>query len=164
MSYSRNIIFSLPCIIVLFAYFLLLQPHSLTGTFAETDGTAQYTFSTSIATNSTSSNLKSWCFEENRNDCYDMSNNASTYVGIALGAASGGVISWWIYNRQNKTSRKQDDILRSIEEIEKKNTKILMHLEAYAKHHDLVLDKMILLNENVQTLNQKTQNILEEQK
>ena len=28
--------------------------------------------------------------------------------GIVIGAVIGGIISWWIYNRQNKTSEKQD--------------------------------------------------------
>jgi Na+/glutamate symporter len=93
-----------------------------------------------------------------------MSNAASAYLGIIAGAAVGGVITWWIYNLQNKTSRKQDHILNHIEEIEQKNRKILIHLEAYAKHQDLVLNKIFLLNENIQALNQKMQNMAEEPK
>jgi hypothetical protein len=93
-----------------------------------------------------------------------MSNAASAYLGIIAGAAVGGVITWWIYNLQNKTSRKQDHILHHIEEIEQKNRKILIHLEAYAKHQDLVLNKIFLLNENIQALNQKMQNMAEKPK
>jgi hypothetical protein len=85
----------------------------------------------------------------------DMSNTSSTYLGLAAGAAIGGVISWWVYNRQNKTSRVQDCILHQIEEIERKNGEILTHLESYIKHHDLVLNKILLLDENIQALNRK---------
>jgi hypothetical protein len=84
-----------------------------------------------------------------------MSNASSTYIGLAAGAAIGGVISWWIYNRQNKTSRVQDRILHQIEEIERKNGEILIHLESYAKHHDLVLNKILLLDESIRALNKK---------
>ena len=38
-------------------------------------------------------------------DCFsagDLSNIASTYIGIIIGALIGGFISWLIYNRQNK--------------------------------------------------------------
>jgi hypothetical protein len=92
-----------------------------------------------------SSGLNSWvCFTEfGSTDCRDMSNASSTYIGLAAGAAIGGVISWWIYNRQNKISRVQDRILHQIQEIERKNGEILIHLESYAKHHDLVLNKKI---------------------
>ena len=72
-----------------------------------------------------------------------------------VGAAIGGVISWWVYNRQNKTSRTQDHILHHIEEIERKNGEILTHLESYAKHHDFVLNKILLIDENIQALNKK---------
>jgi hypothetical protein len=39
-------------------------------------------------------------------DCFsagDLSNIASTYIGIIIGALIGGFISWLIYNRQEKT-------------------------------------------------------------
>jgi type II secretory pathway component PulF len=84
-----------------------------------------------------------------------MSNTSSTYLGLVAGAAIGGVISWWVYYRQNKTSRKQDHVLYLIEQIERKNGKILKHLESYAKHHDLVLNKILLLEESIQALNKK---------
>ena len=104
-----------------------------------------------------SSGLNSWvCFTEfGSTDCRDMSNASSTYIGLAAGAAIGGVISWWVYYRQNKTSRKQDHVLYLIEQIERKNGKILKHLESYAKHHDLVLNKILLLEESIQALNKK---------
>ena len=64
-------------------------------------------------------------------DCIDMTNASSTYLGIVGGAAIGAIITWWIYNRQKKTSRKQDYILQRIENVEEKNRRILTDLEAF---------------------------------
>jgi hypothetical protein len=168
MSYNHNITLTMFCIVVLIVCLSFLQPNYITTTFAEMGNTALDTNRTSFTVNSTSSNLNSWgCLKElspKDNDCYDMSNAASAYLGIIAGAAVGGVITWWVYSLQNKLSRKQDHILHHIEEIEQKNRKILIHLEAYAKHQDLVLNKMLLLNENIQALNQKMQNMAKEPK
>jgi hypothetical protein len=168
MSYNHNITLAMFCIVILIACLSFLQLNYLTPAFSEMGNSALDTIRTSVTANSTSSNLNSWgCLKElspKDNECYDMSNAASAYLGIIAGAAVGGVITWWIYNLQNKTSRKQDHILHHIEEIEQKNRKILIHLEAYAKHQDLVLNKIFLLNENIQALNQKMQNMAEKPK
>ncbi len=82
--------------------------------------------------------------------CIDMTNSSSTYLGIAGGAAIGAVISWWIYNRQRKTSQTQEHILQRIEKLEEKNRKILAQLEEFAKRHDNILNRIEYhsLNEN----------------
>jgi hypothetical protein len=95
------------------------------------------------------------CVPEFAKDCIDMTNSSSTYLGIAGGAAVGAAISWWIYNRQKKTSRTQDNILRRIENLEEKNKKILAHLEAFAKNHESTLNKIVHLNENILALDKK---------
>jgi hypothetical protein len=168
MSYNHNIAFAMFCIVILIVCLSFLLPNYLTPAFAEMGNSALDTIRRSITANSTSSNLNSWgCLKElspKDNECYDMSNAASAYLGIIVGAAVGGVITWWIYKLQNKTSRTQDQILHHIEEIEQKNRKILIHLEAYMKHQDLVLNKIFLLNENIQALNQKMQNMAEKPK
>jgi hypothetical protein len=74
------------------------------------------------------------CIPEITKDCIDMTNSSSTYLGIVGGAVIGAVISWWIYNRQKRITRTQDDILQRVEKLEEKNRKILAHLEAFAKH------------------------------
>ena len=99
------------------------------------------------------------CIPEFTKACIDMTNSSSTYLGIAGGAAIGAVISWWIYNRQNKTSRTQDDILQRIEKLEEKNRKILAHLEAFTKHHDNTLNRIIHLNENILALDKKMESM-----
>jgi Na+/glutamate symporter len=45
-----------------------------------------------------------------------MTNASSTYLGVIIGAILGGIISWWIYNRQQKTADKQDDLLSHIKD------------------------------------------------
>jgi hypothetical protein len=144
------------CIITFIVCLSSLVTNALS-TFAQTDNIDLDNIQASATSNRSSGGLNSWvCFTEfDQTNCRDMSNASSTYIGLATGAAIGGVISWWIYNRQNKTTRKQDHILHHIEEIERKNGEILTHLESYAKHHDLVLNKILLIDENIQALNKK---------
>jgi Na+/glutamate symporter len=65
------------------------------------------------------------CIPELSSTCLDMTNASSTYLGIIIGAIIGGIISWWIFNRQKKTSDKQDYTLNRIEHLEKYNEKLL---------------------------------------
>ena len=88
-----------------------------------------------------------------------MTNSSSAYLGIAGGIAIGSVISWWIYNRQNKIGGTHDDILQRIEKLEEKNTNILAHLDAFAKRHDNILNKILHLNENILALDKKLESM-----
>lgn len=65
------------------------------------------------------------CIPELYSNCMDMTNSSSTYLGIIAGAIIGGIVSWWIFNRQKKTSDKQDYTLNRIEHLEKNNEKLL---------------------------------------
>jgi len=49
-----------------------------------------------------------------------MSNAASTWIGLIAGLVIGALITWWVYNRQRKTSDKQDILLEQIVSMEKK--------------------------------------------
>jgi hypothetical protein len=69
------------------------------------------------------------------------------------------VIGWWIYNRQNKIGGTHDDILQRIEKLEEKNTKILAHLDTFAKRHDNILNKIFHLNENILALDKKLESM-----
>jgi hypothetical protein len=94
-------------------------------------------------------------------DCIDMTNSSSTYLGILAGAAIGAVISWWIYNRQNKMSHVQESILKRINGLEDHNTNILISLEASVKRHDELLNKILILNESIVALDRKIQSMIE---
>ena len=53
------------------------------------------------------STLAPWgCVPELTKNCVDMTNASSMYVSLGLGAISGAVISWWIYNIQKKGESK----------------------------------------------------------
>ena len=47
----------------------------------------------------------------------EMTNSSGIYLGIVVGALIGAIVSWWIFNRQKKTSDKQDDTLNRIEQL-----------------------------------------------
>ena len=99
------------------------------------------------------------CVPEFAKGCIDMTNSTSAYLGIAGGIAIGAVISWWIYNRQNKIGGTHDDILQRIEKLEEKNTNILAHLDAFAKRHDNILNKILHLNEEILALDKKLESM-----
>jgi predicted RNase H-like nuclease (RuvC/YqgF family) len=91
--------------------------------------------------------------------CVDMTNSSSTYLGIVGGAAIGTAISWWIYNRQMKTTRAQDYLLQRIKKIEENNGKILSHIEQFTRYHNTVLEKIIHLDERILSLETKIESM-----
>jgi hypothetical protein len=95
--------------------------------------------------------LITWgCIPELTKDCQDMTNASSTYLGIAIGAVIGGIISWWIYNRQKKTTEKQDLTLIHIKELNERHDRILKRLEESDKRHDSTLNAILELNKKIE--------------
>lgn len=92
------------------------------------------------------------CMPEFSKDCIDMSNAASTYLGIVAGAIIGGIVSWWVYNRQKKTSNTQERVLCRIEELEENHDVILKKLANFDDMHETALDAMSELNRKVDLL------------
>jgi Na+/glutamate symporter len=78
-----------------------------------------------------------------------MSNAASTYVGVVAGAVVGGIVSWWIYNRQKSTSEQQDNILNKIKDLEENHSDILKKLEDFDDKHESSFDAIKELNEKM---------------
>jgi Na+/glutamate symporter len=100
--------------------------------------------------------LVTWgCIPELTKDCQDMTNASSTYLGIAIGAVIGGIISWWIYNRQNKTTEKQDVTLAHIKALNERHDRILKRLEESGKHHDVTLNAVLELNRKIEHIIEK---------
>lgn len=81
------------------------------------------------------------CLTEISSSCDDISNASSMYLGIIVGAIIGGVISWWIYDRQKKTSEKQDRLLLRIKLLEEHNEKILKDILKIDQKIDEILEK-----------------------
>ena len=80
------------------------------------------------------------CIPELSGNCMDMTNSSSTYLGIIAGAMIGGIISWWIFDRQKKTSDKQDYTLKRIEQLENYNEKLLEKIFDLNKKIDSLLE------------------------
>jgi hypothetical protein len=95
--------------------------------------------------------LNIWgCIPELSKDCQDMTNASSTYLGIMVGAIIGGIISWWIYDRQKKTSEKQDLTLTRIKELNERHDRILKRLEQSDMRHDSTLNAILELNKKIE--------------
>ena len=90
------------------------------------------------------------CIPELTKDCQDMTNASSTYLGIVIGAVIGGVITWWIYDRQKETSDKQDLTLSNIKEIDERHDGILKKLEESERRHDSTLNAILELNKKIE--------------
>jgi septal ring factor EnvC (AmiA/AmiB activator) len=95
------------------------------------------------------------CVPEITNNCIDMTNTSSTYLSIALGAVVGAVISWWIYNMQKKTSIKQDETLRRINELEENHDKVLKSMQQFQKHQDKLLSQIFNLDKKIDAMIEK---------
>ena len=92
------------------------------------------------------------CLPEISKDCLDMTNPSSTYLGIAVGGIIGAIISWWIYNRQKRTSEKQDEGLRRIKELEERHEVILRSIEQFERNQAKLLDDILNLDKKIDSL------------
>ncbi len=97
------------------------------------------------------------CMTEISKNCMDMSNAASTYLGVIGGAITGGIVSWWIYNRQNKTTKQQDKILSRIENLEENHSDILKKLADFDDKHESSFDAIQELDKKIDVLLKKFQ-------
>ena len=94
--------------------------------------------------------LSIWgCMPELSKGCVDMSNASSAYLGIIGGTIIGGAVSWWIYNRQKKTSDLQDHILCRIKDLEENHDSILKKLADFDEKHESSLDAINELNQKI---------------
>ena len=72
----------------------------------------------------------------------DISNAASTWVGLAAGIIIGAIITWWVYNRQKKTSEKQDELLNHIADLEERNKTMLNKILSLEEKIEAMLEKI----------------------
>jgi hypothetical protein len=89
------------------------------------------------------------CIPELTKNCVDMTNASSTYLSLGLGATVGSVISWWIYNMQKKTSKKQDETLRRINQPEESHDKVLKSIQHFQQHQEKLLSKILSLDKKI---------------
>lgn len=92
------------------------------------------------------------CIPELSKDCIDMTNTSSTYLSILIGAVIGAVVSWWVYDRQKKTSDKQDDVLQRVKELEESHDKALKSIQEFESHHEKILTNILNLENKIDTV------------
>ncbi len=92
------------------------------------------------------------CIPEITRDCVDMTNASSTYLSIALGAIVGGLISWWVYKIQKKTTAKQDETLRRINDLEESHDKVLKSIQHFQQHQEGILKKVLSLEGKIDAM------------
>lgn len=100
------------------------------------------------------------CMPELSKNCIDMTNASSAYLGIIAGALVGGIVSWWIYNRQKYTTMKQDHILGRIKDLEERHGEILRKLEDFDNKHESSFDAIQELDRKIDTLLRKSEDHL----
>ncbi len=83
------------------------------------------------------------CIPEITKDCQDMTNASSTYLGIAVGAAIGGIISWWVYYRQKKIAEIQDLTLERIKAYDENHEIVLKKIQDLDLRHEKILNKIL---------------------
>ena len=72
----------------------------------------------------------------------DIANAGSTWVGLVAGIVIGTIITWWVYNRQKKTSEKQDDLLNHIADLEERNKTMLNKILSLEEKIETMLEKI----------------------
>ena len=89
----------------------------------------------------------------------DLSNIAATYIGIITGFVLGGIISWWIYNRQEKTAGTRHEILDHIVNLEEKHEHILEKhefilekIQIFEQNHDKMLNNILTIDKKINSL------------
>jgi gas vesicle protein len=90
------------------------------------------------------------CIPELSKGCQDMTNASSTYLSILIGAIIGALVSWWVYNRQKKTTEKQDFTLARIKELDESNERMLERLQESEKRNDSTLNAVLELNKKIE--------------
>ena len=95
------------------------------------------------------------CIPELSKSCIDMTNASSTYLGVVMGVIVGGIVSWWIYNRQKRTSEQQDKILGRIEKLEENHSDILKKLADFDDKHESSFDAIQELDRKIDALLKK---------
>ena len=101
------------------------------------------------------------CIPEFTKDCQDMTNSSSTYLGMAVGATIGGIISWWIYRLQKKTAEIQDFTLNVIKELDENHDMILKKIEDLDFRHEETLNTILDLSKKIDSMIERQTRLIE---
>ena len=87
-----------------------------------------------------------------------MTNASSTYLGIAVGAVIGGIISWWVYYRQKKIAEVQDLTLNRIKVYDESHDALLKKIRDLDSRHEEILNKILDLTNKMDSIVEKQSN------
>lgn len=85
----------------------------------------------------------------------DITNTAATYIGITMGTVIALGISWFIYNRQKRTSEQQDNLLSHIKQMEEKHELLLNRIEIFEENNNKLLNNIFTLEKKIDSLLEK---------
>lgn len=85
----------------------------------------------------------------------DLTNTAATYIGITMGTVIALGISWFIYNRQKKTSKQQNNLLSHIRQMEEKHELLLNRIELFEENYNKLLNNIFILEKKIDYLLEK---------
>lgn len=101
------------------------------------------------------------CIPELTKDCQDMTNSSSTYLGMAIGAVIGGIISWWIYRIQKKTAEIEDFTLNVIKDLDENHDMILKKIEDLDSRHEETLNTILDLSKKIDSMVERQTRLIE---
>ena len=85
-----------------------------------------------------------------------MTNASSTYLSLALRAFVGGLISWWVFKIQKKTTAKQDEMLRRIDDLEESHDIVLKSIQNFQQHQEKLLNNILSLEDKIDAVAAET--------
>ena len=85
-----------------------------------------------------------------------MTNASRTYLSLALGAFVGGLISWWVFKIQKKTTAKQDEMLRRIDDLEESHDIVLKSIQNFQQHQEKLLNNILSLEDKIDAVAAET--------
>ncbi len=99
------------------------------------------------------------CMPEITKGCIDMTNASSTYLSIALGAVVGALISWFIFALQKKSSIKQEENLKRLNDLNESHDRILKLIQQFQKHQDHLLDQILSMDKKIDSAIEKKKDL-----
>lgn len=85
----------------------------------------------------------------------DITNTAATYIGITMGTVIALGISWFIYDRQKRMSKQQDNLLSHIKQVEEKHELLLNRIELFEENNNKLLNNIFTLEKKIDSLLEK---------
>src|SRR3712207_5563096 len=98
------------------------------------------------------------CMPEITKDCVDMTNASSTYLSIAIGAVVGVLISWLVYALQKKSTARQEENLKRLNDLNENHDRMLKLIQQFQKHQENLLEQILRMDKKIDTAIERIDN------